>query len=72
MKKILLIVGVLIIILCVLALIYAAFNHLSYKELRDATPQHYRNLRKRARVFYAIGISLAVIGAGCIITYFKI
>ena len=71
MKKLLLIAGIVIIVICVLALIYAALNHFSYKNLRDGTREHYERLHRRAVLFLEIGIALAVTGAALIIIYFK-
>lgn len=72
MRKLLLIVGVIIIIACILSLLYAMLNFSAYKSLRDGTPEHYERLYKKAITFLVIGIILALIGVFCFIVRYKI
>ena len=71
MKKLLLIVGIVLIIACIIALLLAFINMQSYKSLRDGSPSHYDRLHQRMIVYFIIGIVLAVIGIACILLRFK-
>ena len=72
MKKLLLIVGVIVIIACILSLLYASLTFSAYKSLRDGTPEHYESLHKRAITCLVIGIILAVIAIVCFVLKCKI
>ena len=67
MRKALLIIGIIILIFCVLSLLYGFLNMSAYKNLFDASPEHYRNLHRKMTLFLSLGVSFGVIGAICLI-----
>ena len=71
MKKRLLIIGVVCLIVCVLALAYAALNWFGYYHVMDGSAELYHRLHQRAFLFFGIGIALAAIGTGCLIVRAK-
>ena len=72
MKKLLLIIGIVIIIACALSLLFALLNMHAYHNLRDGSAEHYHRLHQRMIVNFIVGIVLAVIGTACIIFYLKL
>lgn len=72
MKKVLLIVGVIVIIACIISLLYAMLNFSAFKSLRDGTAEHYERLHRNAVMFAVIGIILFLIGAAFIVISFKV
>ncbi|MBO4898201.1 MAG: hypothetical protein J5590_07890 [Clostridia bacterium] len=72
MKKLLLILGIVIIVLCVLSLLYAALNMFGYHRVLDGSPQLYQRLHRRMTVFGITGIVLAAVSALCLVFYRKI
>ena len=67
MKKLLLIIGIIVIIAGVLALLFAALNLFGYFHTLDGSAELYAGLRQRAVVFLAVGLILAAIGIVCIV-----
>ena len=67
MKKMLLIVGIILIIACVLSLLYAALNLYGYYHVLDGSAELYSSLHQRMIIFGLIGIVLAVLGTLCFI-----
>ena len=67
MKKMLLIVGIILIIACVLSLLYAALNLFGYYHVLDGSGELYSRLHQRMIIFGLIGIVLAVLGTLCFI-----
>ena len=67
MKKLLLIVGIILIVACIISLLIASIYYSAYRNLRDSTAEHYARLHRKAIVFLATGVVLAVIGAVCIV-----
>ena len=67
MKKMLLIVGIILIIACVLSLLYAALNLFVYYHVLDGSGELYSRLHQRMIIFGLIGIVLAVLGTLCFI-----
>ena len=72
MKKLLLIVGIVIIIACVLSLLFALLNMYAYYNLRDGSAEHYHRLHQRMIVYFIVGLVLAVLGTVCIIFCLKL
>jgi len=67
LKKLLLIIGILIIIAGVIALLFSALQGYGYYHLLDGDPEMYLGLHRRMILFFVIGIVLVVIGAACMI-----
>ena len=67
MKKILLVVGIVIIVACVVSLIIAAWNLFAYHHVLDGSAVLYGRLHRRMQLAFAAGIVFAVIGAVCMI-----
>ena len=67
MKKMLLIVGIILIIACLLSLLYAALNLFGYYHVLDGSGELYSRLHQRMIIFGLIGIVLAVLGTLCFI-----
>ena len=72
MKKVLLIIGILLIIACVLLLVFALLYRHSYYNLFDGTPEHYKHLHQKMVTFFTAGGISALIGAVCVIIHTKI
>ena len=67
MKKLLLIIGVVIIIAGVIALLFSALQRFVYYHLLDGEAAMYIRLHWRMIISLVIGIVLVVIGAACLI-----
>jgi len=67
LKKLLLIIGILIIIAGVIALLFSALQGYGYYHLLDGDPEMYLGPHRRMILFFVIGIVLVVIGAACMI-----
>ena len=67
MKKMLLIIGVLVIVACILFLLYGLLNMYGYHNLVDGTAGHYRRMHHRMNISFIVGAALAVIGAVCFV-----
>lgn len=67
MKKLLLALGIVMIVVCVLCLAYAALNLFGYYNTLDGSPELYARLQRRAIVFFSSGAALAIISAVCFI-----
>ena len=67
MKKLLLIAGVVLIIVCVLSLLYSFLNLFGYYNVLDGSPELYTKMHSRMIVFFAVGIVLALLGTACIV-----
>ena len=67
MKKLLLIVGIIIIAAGAVLLLFAALNLFGYYRVLDGSAELYAKLHLRAIVFFVIGALFAAIGAACII-----
>lgn len=67
MKKILLIIGVVIIVVGVIALLYAAFNRFIFYSLLDGSNSMYSRLRIRMTTSFIIGVACEVVGVICLI-----
>ena len=72
MKKLLLILGIVIIIACVLSLVLALWNLYAYYNVLDGSQELYHRLHQRMTAFFMAGGILAVIGAACMIIRSKI
>ena len=62
-----LIVGIISIVVCVLLLLFALLNMLSYYHVLDGSAELYDKLHQKMTVSFIIGIILAVIGMICLI-----
>ena len=69
MKRVLLIIGIVLIVLCVIILLTAVFHLYAYHHVLDGSAELYIRLHGRAILFFIIGISLAVTGAACIFVH---
>lgn len=67
MKKLLLIVGIILIIAGVLALLFALFNRFGYYNLLDGSAEQYAALRRRMNISFIAAFALAALGAVCLI-----
>ena len=67
MKKLLLIVGIVLVIGCVLALLFAAFQLMSYYQVMDGSAALFARLRHRAAAGFAAGLFLGVLSAVCLL-----
>lgn len=72
MKRVLLIIGIVLIIASILALLYAALSRYGYYHMLDGSAAHYANLHRRMTVSFIVGLVLAVLGAACIIIRTKL
>lgn len=72
MKKLLLIVGIVMLIACVLALIIAVWNRFAYYHVLDGSAALYDRLRLRMTVSFIVGGVLAAVGAVCLIVRTKL
>ena len=72
MKKVLLIVGILIIIVGILSLLFALLNMQGYYNLRDGSSQLYNKLHQRMITYSITGIILELVGIVCFIIRFRI
>ena len=66
MKKLLLIIGIMIIIAGVIALLFSALQRFGYYHLLDGNADLYIRLRWRMIISLVIGIVLVAIGAVCL------
>ncbi len=67
MKKLLLIAGILLIVICVVCLLFAALNLHGYYNVLDGSPELYQRLHQRAVVSGLLGAVLGAAGAACLI-----
>ena len=65
MKKLLLIVGIVIIVACVICLLYGALNMFAYRGVLDGSAELYIKLHRRMNVSFIGGGVLAVLGVLC-------
>lgn len=65
MKKLLLILGIVIILAGVTALLFSALNLFGYYHLLDGEADMYVAMHRRMIAFFVIGIVLAVLGTAC-------
>ena len=72
MKKLLLIVGIIVLIACALSLAFAMLNLFEYYHVPDGSPELYNRLHQRMILFFVMGTVLAAVGTACIILHFKI
>ena len=67
MKKLLTVIGIVLIAACVLSLLFALLNLFGYHRVLDGSAELYSRLHRRMIVFLIIGIVLAVTGALCLV-----
>ncbi len=67
MKKLLLIIGIVLIAAGVLALLFAGLNWFGYYRVLDGSAELYARLHRRTVVFGAAGLVLASLGTACLI-----
>ena len=66
MKKLLLIIGIVIIIAGVIALLFSALQQYGYYHLLDGDADMYIRLHRRMIISFVIGIVFAAMGAACL------
>ena len=71
MKNVLLIVGVVCLVVCVLALAFAALNWFRYYHVMDGSNELYHRMHQRAIVSLVVGVVFALIGVGSLILHAK-
>ncbi len=71
MKKLLLIVGVIVLAACVLALVVALWNRFAYYHVLDGSAALYDRLHRRMTVSFVVSGVLAAVGAVCLIVRTK-
>ena len=67
MKTFLMVVGIVLIAAAVLSLLFAAFSRYGYYHTLDGSHELYERLEARMKLFFVIGLVLAVLGAACLI-----
>ena len=67
MKKTLLIIGIVLIVICVLSLMYAALNMFGYRSVLDGSADLYSRMHRRGIIFGITGIVLAAAAVACFI-----
>ena len=67
MKKLLLIVGIILIVACVVSWLFAALNLWGYSHVMDGSAELYHHLHRRMIAFSVTGAVLAVMGTVCMI-----
>ena len=67
MKKLLLIIGVVIVVAGIIALLFSALQLYGYYHLLDGESDMYIGLHRRMIIYFVLGIVFAVIGAVCLI-----
>ncbi len=72
MKKLLLVIGIICIIVCVLALLFAGLNMYGYYNVMDGSAELYSRLHARMIASFVVGIVLAVVGLLCLIARSKL
>ena len=72
MKKLLLIIGVVIVIAGVIALLFSALQRFGYYHLLDGEADMYIGLHGRMIISFVIGIVLVATGAVCLIIRAKL
>ena len=72
MKKVLFIIGIILIVLCVVFLLAAVLYLYAYHRVLDGSAELYGRLHGRAILFFIIGISFAVIGVVCIFVHSRL
>ena len=72
MKRLLLILGIVIIIVGMIALLFSALQRHVYYHLLDGDAELYSRLHRRMIISFVVGIVLTVIGAVCIIIRSKL
>ena len=72
MKKLLTILGIVLLAACVLSLLFALLNLFGYYHVLDGSAELYSRLHRRMLVFLVLGIVLAVGGAACLVMRSKI
>ena len=72
MKKLLLIIGIIVLAACVLALVFALWNWYAFHHVLDGSAALYDRLHRQMNAsFVACGV-LAAIGALCVMVRFKL
>ena len=67
MRKLLLIIGIVLIAAGVLALLFAALNLFGYHRVLDGSAELYARLHRRSVLFGTVGLVLASLGTACLI-----
>ena len=67
MKKLLLIIGIVLIAAGVLALLYAGLNLFGYRHVLDGSAELYARLHRRSVLFGTVGLVLTSLGTACLI-----
>ena len=72
MKKLLLIVGIVLLAACIFSLLFAALNRFGYYRTLDGSAALYARLHRRMILFFVLGIVFAAVGTGCLIVRSKL
>ena len=67
MKKLLLVIGIVIVVAGIIALLFSAIQLYGYYHLLDGEADMYIGLHRRTIIYFVLGIVFAVIGAVCLI-----
>ena len=67
MKKVLLILGIILMIACVLSLLVGAFNLYGYYHVMDGSQELYRRLQERMVMFLITGTVLGCASIACLV-----
>ena len=67
MKKLLLVIGIVIVVAGIIALLFSAIQLYGYYHLLDGESDMYIGLHRRMIIYFVLGIVFAVIGAVCLI-----
>ncbi len=72
MKNLVLIIGVISLVVCILSLLFSAFNWYGYHHVLDGTSELYIRLRQRMIISLVIGLVFGGIGIASLIIRFKV
>jgi len=72
MKKFLLVIGIVIVVIGILALLYAALNRFTFFNTLDGSNDFYSRIRVQMRISFIIGAVTEVIGIACLIVRTKL
>ena len=67
MKKLMLIIGIILLAAAVLSLLLAALNWFGYSRTLDGSAELYAGMHRRMIAFFIVGIVLAAVGIVCLV-----
>ena len=70
MKNLIMIIGIICIVACIIAFLYAGLNYHTYRNLFDGSAELYKRLHNRAIIFAVVGTVLLLAGASAMVLSF--